>query len=159
MFAFQPGFIQVHLPLVIFTVLFGLSMDYEVFLARRIQEEYRRTGDNTAAVAVGLRRTGRLISVAAAIMVVVFASMLGSRALELRQLGFALAVAVIVDATLIRLVLVPALMQLFGRWNWWPGTRRIPGVIPPPRTSDATTTEQVNWPVSTENTTTSEGRH
>jgi RND superfamily putative drug exporter len=120
------GTIQVHLPLVIFAVLFGLSMDYEVFLVRRIQEEYRRTGDNTEAVAIGLQRTARLISVAAAIMVAVFASVVFSRALELQQLGFALAVAVTVDATLIRLVLVPSLMRLLGRWNWWPGLRRAP---------------------------------
>jgi putative drug exporter of the RND superfamily len=149
------GSIQVHLPLVIFTVLFGLSMDYEVFLVRRIQEEYRRDGDNGAAVAEGLRRTARLITVAAAIMVVVFASMVASRALELRQLGFALAAAVIMDATVIRLVLVPALMQLLGRWNWWPG---IPTVIPAPRTGYTNTAEKVKWPPNSENTILSDKR-
>ncbi|MFX0574905.1 MMPL family transporter [Nocardia nepalensis] len=113
------GFLQVYLPMLVFAVLFGLSMDYEVFLIRRMKERWDETGDNTAAVADGLQRTARPITAAAAIMVAVFASFLTANVLELKQIGFALAVAVTIDALLVRLVLVPAFMQLFGRWNWW----------------------------------------
>lgn len=119
------GSIQVYLPLLIFAFLFGLSMDYEVFLIRRIQESYLATGDNTWAVAVGLQRTARPIFLAAAVMVAAFTGLLFSRILELKQFGFALIVAFAVDATLIRLVLVPCLMKILGRWNWWlPGAAR-----------------------------------
>ncbi|MEV5837853.1 MMPL family transporter [Nocardia sp. NPDC052112] len=113
------GFLQVYLPMLVFAVLFGLSMDYEVFLIRRMKERWDETGDNTAAVADGLQRTARPITAAAAIMVAVFASFLTANVLELKQIGFALAVAITIDALLVRLVLVPAFMQLFGRWNWW----------------------------------------
>ncbi|WP_063044215.1 MMPL family transporter [Nocardia pseudovaccinii] len=113
------GFLQVYLPMLVFAVLFGLSMDYEVFLIRRMKEHWDEIGDNTAAVADGLQRTARPITAAAAIMVAVFASFLTANVLELKQIGFALAVAITIDALLVRLVLVPAFMQLFGRWNWW----------------------------------------
>ncbi|MFI7671033.1 MMPL family transporter [Nocardia sp. NPDC049526] len=113
------GFLQVYLPMLVFAVLFGLSMDYEVFLIRRMKEHWDETGDNAAAVADGLQRTARPITAAAAIMVAVFASFLTANVLELKQIGFALAVAITIDALLVRLVLVPAFMQLFGRWNWW----------------------------------------
>ncbi len=117
------GFIQVGVPQVMFALLFGLSMDYEIFLIRRIREEWLKTGDNELAVATGIEHTARPITAAAAIMVVIFGSFMIADMLELKQLGFALAVAIALDATLVRLVLVPAAMRLFGRWNWWLPTR------------------------------------
>jgi RND superfamily putative drug exporter len=113
------GFIQTGVPLIMFALLFGLSMDYEVFLIRRMQEEWKKTGDNTLAVASGMEYTARSITAAAAIMVAVFGSFMTVDLLELKQLGFALALAIALDATLIRLVLVPAVMRLLGARNWW----------------------------------------
>ncbi|WP_256666651.1 MULTISPECIES: MMPL family transporter [Nocardia] len=113
------GFLQVYLPTMVFAILFGLSMDYEVFLIRRMREHIDAGADNTSAVAGGLARTARPITAAAAIMVAVFGSFTTAQILELKQLGFALAVAVAIDAVLIRLVLVPALMRVLGQWNWW----------------------------------------
>ncbi|MBH0780244.1 MMPL family transporter [Nocardia bovistercoris] len=113
------GFLQIYLPMLVFAVLFGLSMDYEVFLIRRMREAWEQSWDNAAAVAEGLRHTARPITAAAAIMVAVFASFVTADVLELQQIGFALAVAIAIDALLVRLLLVPAFMQLFGRWNWW----------------------------------------
>jgi RND superfamily putative drug exporter len=110
---------QVYLPLLTFAILFGLSMDYEVFLLGRMKEEMDRTGDNRTAVSSGLQHTAGVITSAAAIMIVVFAAFTFARLTEVQQLGFSLAVAVFLDATLVRLVLVPAAMQLLGRWNWW----------------------------------------
>ena len=115
----NPGFLQVYLPIAVFCLVFGLSMDYEVFLIRRIKERWDKTGNNEDAVAVGIEHTGRAITAAAAIMVAIFCSFLGAEILELKQFGLALAVAVGVDAVLIRMILVPALMRLLGRWNWW----------------------------------------
>jgi putative drug exporter of the RND superfamily len=115
----SPGFIQVYLPLSMFVLLFGLSMDYEIFLIRRMQETWRRTADNGRAVSSGIAHTARPISAAAAIMVVVFGSNVTAQVLELKQFGFALAAAIAIDATLVRLVLVPALMCLMGARNWW----------------------------------------
>ena len=112
-------------PVFLFVILFGLSMDYEVFLLSRIRESYLDTGDNSVAVARGLANTGRVISAAAAIMVVVFCSFLATPDVSVKQIGLGLAVAVLVDATVVRLVLVPALMELLGRANWWmPSFRR-----------------------------------
>lgn len=113
------GFIQVYLPLTVFALLFGLSTDYEVFLISRMQETWQATHDNELAVATGVEHTARVISTAAAIMVIVFGSFLTASFLELKEYGFALALAIALDATLIRLVLVPALMHLFGARNWW----------------------------------------
>jgi RND superfamily putative drug exporter len=113
------GTTQVYLPLLTFAVLFGLSMDYEVFLLGRVKEEWERTGDNQTAVERGLQRTGAVITAAAAIMVSVFAAFTFARLTEVKTLGFSLAAAVLIDATLIRIILVPAAMQLLGRWNWW----------------------------------------
>jgi RND superfamily putative drug exporter len=113
------GFIQVYLPLSIFALLFGLSMDYEVFLIRRMRETWLQTNDNELAVATGVEHTARPISAAAAIMVAVFGSFATAGVLELKQFGLGLALAIAIDATLIRLVLVPALMRLFGARNWW----------------------------------------
>ncbi len=111
--------IEAWLPLFLFSVLFGLSMDYQVFLLSRIQERYHHTGDNRDAVAFGLRTTGGIITGAAVIMVAVFAGFAAGRLAALQQMGFGLAVAVLIDATLVRSVLVPAAMRLLGKWNWY----------------------------------------
>jgi RND superfamily putative drug exporter len=113
------GFVDSFLPLFLFCILFGLSMDYEVFLLARIREEYLRTGDNTEAVGWGLEHTARIITSAAAIMVTVFGAFAFARMLPIKELGFGLAAAVLLDATIIRVVMVPATMRLMGRWNWW----------------------------------------
>jgi RND superfamily putative drug exporter len=115
----RTGFIQVMLPLLTFAVSFGLSMDYEVFLVSRMREEWDRTGDNAAAVRLGITYTARVITAAALIMVVVFASFLLAGMVEAKQLGFMLALAVLIDATVVRLFLVPAVMRVMGRWCWW----------------------------------------
>jgi len=113
------GFLQVYLPIIVFALLFGLSMDYEVFLIRRMQEEWLKTHDNDGAVASGIAHTARPIVAAAAIMAAVFGCFLVADVLELKEFGFALAVAVILDATLVRLLLVPAIMKFAGPANWW----------------------------------------
>lgn len=115
----SPGFIQAYMPLLVFALLFGLSMDYEVFLVRRMQEEWRRTHDNRAAIVSGVEHTARPIVAAAAIMVAVFGSFATADFLEIKQLGFALATAIAIDATLVRLVLVPSVMCMLGARNWW----------------------------------------
>ena len=125
------GFLQVYLPIVVFALLFGLSMDYEVFLIRRMQEQWLKTHDNEDAVATGIAHTARPIVAAAAIMAAVFGCFLVADVLELKEFGFALAMAVILDATLVRLLLVPAVMKLAGPANWWlPKSldRRLPRV-------------------------------
>ena len=106
-------------PVFLFVILFGLSMDYEVFLLSKIREEYDRCGDNALAVARGLAATARVISAAAAIMVVVFLSFVLTPDVSVKQIGLGLAAAVLVDATVVRLVLVPAVMELLGKANWW----------------------------------------
>ncbi|MEX0863869.1 MAG: MMPL family transporter [Acidimicrobiia bacterium] len=118
------GFTQVEtieawLPLLLFSVLFGLSMDYHVFLLSRIKERFDQTGDNTESVAYGLRTTGALITGAAAIMVAVFSGFAAGQLVALQQMGFGLAVAVLLDATIIRTILVPASMRLLGHRNWY----------------------------------------
>jgi putative drug exporter of the RND superfamily len=111
--------IESWLPLFLFAILFGLSMDYHVFLLSRIKEHYDDTRDNAASVAYGLRSTAGIITGAAIIMVVVFAGMASGDLVVFQQVGFGLAVAVILDATIIRMVLVPASMELLGDWNWY----------------------------------------
>jgi RND superfamily putative drug exporter len=106
-------------PVLLFCLVFGLSMDYEVMLISRIQEEYRRTGDTTAAVAEGLERSGRLITGAAAIMVAVFLAFGLADVVLIKSIGLGLAIAVVVDATLVRALIVPAVMRLLGNVNWW----------------------------------------
>jgi RND superfamily putative drug exporter len=107
------------LPMMMFAVLFGLSMDYEVFLLSRVREEYVRTGDNGRAVADGLASTARVITAAAAIMVTVFGALVLEDTVFLKLAGLGLATAVFVDATVVRMVLVPATMELLGDRNWW----------------------------------------
>ncbi|HEX5385377.1 MAG TPA: MMPL family transporter [Gemmatimonadales bacterium] len=116
--------IFVVVPVIVFASVFGLSMDYEVFLLTRIKEEFDRAGDNTQATVEGLTTIASTITSAALIMIIVFGYFAFSRVLMMQFVGFGLAVAVLLDATLIRLVLVPAIMDLAGRWNWWPGYRQ-----------------------------------
>jgi RND superfamily putative drug exporter len=113
------GTLEATQPVLMFAMVFGLSMDYEVFLLSRIREEWDRTGDNTAAVARGLQRTGRIITSAALLFVVVAGSFATSGISFIQMIGVGLAVAVIIDATIVRAFLVPATMRLLGRWNWW----------------------------------------
>jgi RND superfamily putative drug exporter len=128
---FEPlGFVEASLPIIMFCVLFGLSMDYEVFLLSRIKEEWERTGDNRHSVAVGLQRSGRIITSAAAIVVVVTASFVSADVIIIKALGLGIALAVLLDATVVRALLVPATMRLMGHWNWWMPAwldRRLPG--------------------------------
>jgi putative drug exporter of the RND superfamily len=107
------------MPVMMFAILFGLSMDYEVFLISRIREEYLKDGDTRRAVADGLAKTARVITAAAAIMVVVFLSFVTAQDVFLKLFGIGLASAIFLDATIVRMVLVPAVMQLLGKWNWW----------------------------------------
>jgi len=111
--------VEAWAPVFIFAVVFGLSMDYEVFLLSRIREEYDRTGDNATAVADGLALTARVITAAALIMFFVFGSFVFTPEVALKLMGLGLAVAVLIDATIVRMVLVPATMELLGDWNWW----------------------------------------
>ncbi len=115
----RSGPVESFLPMMLFAVLFGLSMDYEVFLVSRIREEYLATGDNTEAVARGLSATTRVITAAAAIMVCVFGAFGLSDQRVIKEFGIGLATAIFLDATVVRLILVPSLMQLAGKWNWW----------------------------------------
>jgi RND superfamily putative drug exporter len=116
---FEPAPIDPTLPVLLFCTVFGMSMDYEVLMLTRMHEEYERTGDNTRAVAEGLERTGRLITSAAAIMVSVFAAFALATVVAVKAMGVALAIAVALDATLVRVLVVPATMRLLGDLNWW----------------------------------------
>ena len=116
---FTPQSIDPSIPVILFSIVFGLSMDYEVLLVSRIHEEYVRTGNNTLAVASGLERTARLITGAAAIMVTVFMAFGLAEVVIIKAIGIGLAVAVAIDATLVRALVVPAVMRLLGDWNWW----------------------------------------
>jgi RND superfamily putative drug exporter len=113
------GSVEVFTMPLIITTVFGLSMDYEIFLLSRIRERYERTGDPDTAIAEGLASSARPISGAALIMVAVFAVFASTSLTSVKELGLALAVAIAIDATIVRLVLVPATMRMFGRWNWW----------------------------------------
>ncbi len=113
------GFVEASLPVIMFCVLFGLSMDYEVFLLSRIREEWERSGNNTHAVAFGLQRSGRIITSAALLVVVVAGSFVTADVVLIKALGFGIALAVFLDATVVRALLVPSTMRLLGEWNWW----------------------------------------
>jgi RND superfamily putative drug exporter len=117
--SFEPRPLEPTLPVLLFCSVFGLSMDYEVLLLTRIQEEYERTGDNTRAVAEGVERSGRLITSAAAIMVAVFVAFALASVVLVKAMGIGMALAVALDATLVRVLIVPATMRLFGDLNWW----------------------------------------
>ena len=113
------GFIDSLIPILLFCVLFGLSMDYEVFLLSRIREEWLRTGDNTKAVALGLEKTGGVITSAALLFVIVTVAFTFTQLIITKEMGLGMTVAILVDATIIRSLLVPATMRLLGKWNWW----------------------------------------
>ncbi|MFL5723374.1 MAG: MMPL family transporter [Chloroflexota bacterium] len=122
---FEPlGYTIAGNPIIMFSVIFGLSMDYEVLLLSRVQEAYRRTGDNTASVAEGLSKTAGVITGAALIMVSVFAAFALAEVITIKSIGVGMAIAVAVDATIVRVLLVPATMRLMGKWNWW-----APGIL------------------------------
>ena len=116
---FSPQSIDPSIPVILFSIVFGMSMDYEVLLISRIQEEYRRTGDNQAAVAIGLEKSGRLITGAAAIMVAVFLAFALANVVIIKAIGVGLAIAIAVDATIVRILIVPSIMRILGRSNWW----------------------------------------
>jgi RND superfamily putative drug exporter len=120
------GVVIVAVPVLVFCIVFGLSMDYELLMLSRIRERYHETLDNGLATAEGLAATGGLITNAALIMCIAFGSFAFAELITLKMLGLGLAVAVALDATVVRILLVPALMRLAGRWNWWPGDRRRP---------------------------------
>jgi RND superfamily putative drug exporter len=119
------GTVDTTVPVLMFCVAFGLSMDYEVFLLSRIQEEYEKSHNNVEAVAWGLERTGRVVTAAASLLAIVFIAFGTSQVTLMKLLGLGLALAVVMDATLVRATLVPALMRLAGAANWWaPGPLR-----------------------------------
>ena len=118
--------IEGWIPVFLFAALFGLSIDYEVFLVSRMREEWDARRDNTVAVAAGLERTGRLITAAALVMAISFGGFVAGSVPGLQQFGLGLALAVLIDATLVRVLLVPSLMAIFGRWNWWLPSRPVP---------------------------------
>ncbi len=113
------GAITFWLPVIIFAFLFGLSMDYEVFILARMREEYDATGKTSTAVVTGLGRTGRLVTSAALILFFAFAALASAPGTDIKVLGTALGVGILIDATLVRALLVPALVSVLGRWNWW----------------------------------------
>ena len=113
------GFIEASVPILLFSIIFGLSMDYGVFLLSRIKEIYDETGDNAASVAQGLEKTGRVITSAALILVLVAASFATGDIIIVKALGLGTAIAIFLDATVVRALLVPALMRILGDWNWW----------------------------------------
>jgi RND superfamily putative drug exporter len=113
------GTLAANTPVLLFCIAFGLSMDYEVFLVSRIREYWLKSADNDESVALGLARTGRVITAAALVMSISFAALFGAHVQFMRMLGLGLTLAVLVDATLVRMVLLPAFMHLLGRWNWW----------------------------------------
>jgi RND superfamily putative drug exporter len=116
---FTPQSIDPSIPVILFSIVFGMSMDYEVFLISRIQEEYQRAGDNQTGVAMGLEKTGRLITGAAAIMCAVFLAFGMADVVIIKAIGIGLAVAIAIDATLVRMLIVPSVMRILGRANWW----------------------------------------
>jgi RND superfamily putative drug exporter len=113
------GFVEATQPILVLAIVFGLSMDYEVFLMSRIREEYDRTGDNTTAVATGLQRTGGIITSAALLLLVVIGAFSLSGITFIKMIGVAMLIAIVIDATVVRILLVPATMRLLGRANWW----------------------------------------
>jgi RND superfamily putative drug exporter len=118
------GFVDTVIPILMFCILFGLSMDYEVFLVSRMREEWQSTGDNTTAVAHGIERAGGVVTNAALLFIIVAGAFIFTRISEIQEVGLGLAVAVFVDAFLVRAMLVPSVMRLLGRANWWfPGMK------------------------------------
>jgi putative drug exporter of the RND superfamily len=126
--------VEAWIPIFLFAMLFGLSMDYEVFLVSRMREAWDETKDNVRAVGLGLERTGRIVTAAAIVMVAAFSGFIAGRVVGLQEFGFGLAIAIFVDATIVRALLVPSLMAIFGRWNWWlpSGVAHVMRVKPSP---------------------------
>jgi RND superfamily putative drug exporter len=126
--------IDAWIPIVLFATLFGLSMDYEVFIVTRMREAWDASHDNALAVATGLERTGPIVTAAAAVMVAAFGGFAVGRVPALREFGVGLCLAVAIDATIVRGVVVPSRMAVLGRWNWWlPGRGEPPVSAPPTR--------------------------
>jgi len=130
----QSSQIEGWIPVFLFAMLYGLSMDYEVFLVSRMREEWDATHDNELAVSRGVAKTGRIVTVAGLIMVAAFLGFVAGSIVGLQEFGLGLAAAILLDVTIIRALLVPSAMKLFGRWNWWlPGSvARIARVEPSP---------------------------
>jgi RND superfamily putative drug exporter len=128
------GSISSWIPLMVFAFLYGLSMDYEVFILARIREEYDKTGDTNEAVIFGLARTGRLVTSAALILFLAFAALASGPETDVKILATGLAAGILLDATVIRALLVPAVISFMGSWNWWlpPGFAKILRVRPSP---------------------------
>jgi uncharacterized membrane protein YdfJ with MMPL/SSD domain len=141
--------IEGWIPIFLFAMLFGLSMDYEVFLVSRMREEWDESHDNERAVALGLERTGRIITAAAVIMVAAFCGFMAGSIVGLQEFGAGLAVAILLDATIVRAVMVPALMAVMGRYNWWlpAGVARIVRVRPSPLRDRGTSSAWPSRPV------------
>ncbi|MEZ7173438.1 MMPL family transporter [Sporosarcina sp. OR05] len=125
-FGLHPGTIALIIPVIVFSLVFGLSMDYEVFLISRMQEEYATSFDNDRATVEGLATTSKIITSAALIMIVLTGAFAFTDVMPVKQIGVGIAIAVAIDATIIRLLLVPSLMKLFGKWNWWMPFRKGP---------------------------------
>ncbi|MGM9920391.1 MAG: MMPL family transporter [Bhargavaea sp.] len=125
-FGLEAGTIALIIPVLVFSLVFGLSMDYEVFLISRIQEEYTKDYDNDRATVEGLAATSKIITSAALIMIVLTGAFAFTEVMPVKQIGVGIAIAVAIDATIIRLLLVPSLMKLFGKWNWWMPFRKGP---------------------------------
>ena len=125
-FGIEPGTIALIIPVIVFSLVFGLSMDYEVFLISRMQEEYANSFDNDRATVEGLATTSKIITSAALIMIVLTGAFAFTDVMPVKQIGVGIAIAVAIDATIIRLLLVPSLMKLFGKWNWWLPFRKGP---------------------------------
>ncbi|MDP7533358.1 MAG: MMPL family transporter, partial [SAR202 cluster bacterium] len=113
------GFTEASVPILLFSIVFGLSMDYEVFLLSRVKEEYEANGNNADAVAIGMERSGRIITSAALVLILVSAGFASGDILIVKALGFGTALAIFIDSTIVRALLVPALMRLFSAANWW----------------------------------------
>jgi RND superfamily putative drug exporter len=113
------GTLVANMPVLLFCIAFGLSMDYEVFLVSRIREYWLKTGRNDESVALGLAKTGRVVTAAALLMAISFAALIAAQVAFMRMFGVGLTLAVLADATLVRMALVPAFMHVLGRWNWW----------------------------------------
>jgi RND superfamily putative drug exporter len=132
------GSVEVFIPLIVFAFLYGLSMDYEVFIVARVREAYDRTGSTTTAITEGIGRTGRLVTSAALILLLTFASLASGPIVTVKVFATGLGAGIFLDATVVRALLVPALVSLFGRWNWWLPARaaRPLGVQPSPARAD-----------------------
>jgi RND superfamily putative drug exporter len=129
----SPGGLEPTIPLILAAVVFGLSMDYEIFLLSRIQEEYLAHGDNRRSISQGLAFTGRIITSAALILLVVIGAFAAGTLIFIKEIGVGMAAAIALDVTLVRALLVPATMRLLGAWNWWAPQRLGGGRVPKPQ--------------------------